>query len=137
MALKSRNTQKNKTNRRKQQNKQRKNLKKKRQSRRRMRRGAAQRRLQQHHLQGKTGEINNEKSSLLSPKSQYLGDQSNWITLNGVRSKVEDIHLLPPTMRTKAEESKKIRDWQKKSELLKNENIHNKKISNILEEWRL
>ena len=132
MALKSRNTQKNKTNRRKQQNKQRKNLKKKRQSRRRMRGGAAQRR-----LQGKTGEINNEKSSLLSPKSQYLGDQSNWITLNGVRSKVEDIHLLPPTMRTKAEESKKIRDWQKKSELLKNENIHNKKISNILEEWRL
>ena len=104
MALKNRRTQKNKTNRRKQQNKQRKNLKKKRQSRRRMRGGAAQRR-----LQGKTGEINNEKSSLLSPKSQYLGDQSNWITLNGVRSKVEDIHLLPPTMRPKAEESKKIR----------------------------
>ena len=134
MALKNRRTQKNKTNRRKQQNKQRKSLRKKRQSRRRMR-GGVHRRMQQ--LQGEPGEINNEKSSLLSPKSQYLGDQSNWITLNGVRSKVEDIHLLPPTMRTKAEESKKIRDWQKKSELLKNENIHNKKISNILEEWRL
>lgn len=69
-----------------------------------------------------------EKSRLLAAKKQlkanapppnYLGDRHKRITVNGVRIKDKDLHLLTPTLRAKAEKSK--------------ENSN----QNILESWSL